>query len=122
MINALAGKRGADRIIIELSAASIAIALTTVGEIYEGAFGSPDPGAHLRSLRAFLVPFPVIHPDDAIIERFAQIRSTLRRQGQLISDFDILAAATALHYDLAVLSFNTLHFSRIQGLTLYPIA
>ncbi len=121
VINALARKRGADRIITELSPAGIAIAITTVGEIYEGAFGSPDPAAHLRSLRTFLSPFPVIPPDDAIIERFAQIRSDLRRQGQLISDFDILAAATALQYNLAVLTFNTRHFSRIAGLDLYPI-
>lgn len=39
---------------------------------------------------------------------------------QFISDFDILAAATAPHHDLAVLTFNTRHFSRIQGLTLHP--
>ncbi len=76
---------------------------------------------HLKSLRAFLAPFLVIHPDDAIIERFAPIRSSLRRQGRLISDFDIPAAATALHHDHAMLTFNTRHFSRIQGLTLHPI-
>lgn len=121
VINALARKQGADRIITELSPAGIAIAITTVGEIYEGAFGSPDPAAHLRALRTFLSPFPVIPPDDAIIERFAQIRSDLRRQGQLIPDLDIFIAATALHHSLEVLTFNTRHFSRIAGLDLHPI-
>lgn len=121
VINALAGKRGADTVITDLSDAGIAITITTVGEIYQGAFGSQDPEAHLTSLRTFLSPFPVLQPNDAIIERFAQIRSQLRQQGQLISDFDILIAAIALHYDLEVLTFNTRHFSRIEGLALHQI-
>jgi tRNA(fMet)-specific endonuclease VapC len=122
VINALAGKRNADTIITDLSEAGIAIAITTVGEIYEGAFRSADPETHLTSLRTFLSPFPVLHASDAIIERFARIRSQLRSQGQLITDFDILVAATALHYGLEALTFNTRHFSRIEALTLYPIA
>jgi LDH2 family malate/lactate/ureidoglycolate dehydrogenase len=49
-INALAGKRGADRVIAEMSNQGIAIAITTVGEIHEGAFGAhaalfPDHGS-----------------------------------------------------------------------------
>lgn len=43
VINALAGKRDADTAIDNLSDAGIAITITTIGEIYEGAFGSPDP-------------------------------------------------------------------------------
>src|SRR5579872_626166 len=100
IINALAGKRGANTVIADLSDAGIAIAATTVGEIYEGAFGAPDPAGHLASLRTFLAPFQVIQPEDAVMERFARIRSDLRRQGQLIPDFDILVAATALEHDL----------------------
>jgi tRNA(fMet)-specific endonuclease VapC len=53
------------------------------------------------------------------MERFAGIRADLRRRGQIISDFDILLAATALHYDLTVLSRNIRHFNRIPDLKLY---
>lgn len=121
IINALAGKRGADRIIADLGDAGIAIGITTIGELYEGAFGSPDPGGHLRSLRTFLAPFSVLYLNDPIVESFARIRSGLRRQGQLIPDLDIFIAATALHHSLEVLTFNTRHFSRIEGLALHPI-
>lgn len=121
VINALARKRDVDKVINALSDAGIAIAVTTIGEIYEGAFGSPDSRLHLASLRTFLSPFPVIQPDDAIAERFARIRSELRQKGQLISDFHILLAASALEHDLEVLTFNARHFSRIKGLALYPI-
>lgn len=37
----------------------------------------------------------------------------------MISDFDTLLAATALEYDLAVLTFNIEHFQRIPDLRLY---
>lgn len=120
VINALAGKRGADTVIADLSDAGIAIAATTVGEVYEGAVGAHDPAGHLASLRTFLSAFEVVQPKDPILERFARIRSELRRRGQLIPDFDILVAATALEQHLHVLTFNKRHFSRIEGLILYP--
>jgi predicted nucleic acid-binding protein len=120
VINALAGKRGADTAVGDLSDAGIAIAATTVGEIYEGAFGAPDPVGHLAFLRTFLAPFQVIQLEDPVIERFARIRYQLRRQGSLIPDFDLLIAATALELDLIVLTFNVRHFERIDGIRLYP--
>lgn len=118
-INALARKRGADRVLQELSDAGIAIAITTVGELYEGAFGSSNSEAHLASLRTFLSPFQVVQPHDAVIEQFARIRAALRREGNLIPDLDILVAATAIHYELEVLTFNVRHFERIEGIALH---
>ncbi len=53
------------------------------------------------------------------MERFAETRAFLRRRGELISDFDILLGATALHHDLTVLTFNVRHLQRIPDLKLY---
>jgi tRNA(fMet)-specific endonuclease VapC len=55
------------------------------------------------------------------MERFGEIRAMLRRRGEIISDFDILIGATALHYNLTLLIYNTQHFKRIPHLKLYPI-
>jgi tRNA(fMet)-specific endonuclease VapC len=90
-----------------------------VGEIYDTAFAYANPEAHLSTFRQFLRPYQVVGVNEPIMERFAEIRSFLRRRGQLISDFDILLGATALHYDLTVLTFNRKHFSRIPDLALY---
>lgn len=54
--------------------------------------------------------------DRAIMRRFAQVRGDLRSKGQLIGDPDLLIAATALHYDLTLLTHNVRHFGRIAGL------
>ena len=120
-IDALAGKRNAAATLSELFADGVAMSWVTVGEIYEGAFGFPAPQAHLATFRTFIQQLRILNLNDPIMEQFAQIRSSLRRQGQIIPDFDILLAATALHHDLTVLTFNIRHFSRIPNLKLYTI-
>jgi len=48
--------------------------------------------------------------------------SSLRRQGQLLPDFDLLKAATALYYDLTPLTYNVRHFAHIPDLKYYQPA
>ena len=91
----------------------------TAAEVYEGAHGQPQPESHLKRYRALLRPFRKLGLNERIILRFARLRADLRQRGQLISDFDILLAATALEYGLTVLTRNTRHFNRIPGLQLY---
>jgi predicted nucleic acid-binding protein len=50
----------------------------------------------------------------------AALCAYLRRRGQLISDFDPLLGATALHYDLVVLTYNKKHFEYIPDIDIYP--
>ena len=119
VIDALHGRREAAETLLALAPEGIAISWVTIGELYEGTFGNPDPQAHLATLREFLQPLEKLGLNDAIMEQFAKIRSTLRRQGQIISDFDILLAATALHHDLTVLTRNTRHLNRIPAVKLY---
>ncbi len=97
IINALADKRNARTVIYRLAPQGLTVSVITLGEIYEGAFKYAAPQAHLATFRQFLAPFRLIGVTDPIIERFAEIRADLRRQGELIPDFDILLAATALH-------------------------
>lgn len=84
-----------------------------------GPWAPPKPEAHLASFRQFLDPYQVLNLNNPIVERFAAIRLDLRRRGQLITDFDILIAATAIHYDLTLCTYNLRHFERIPVLQLY---
>ncbi len=74
--------------------------------------------AHLHTFRRFLTPFPLFDLNEPFMERFAEIRAYFRRRGELISDFDILIGATAVYYDLTVLTYNMRHFTRIPDLKL----
>jgi tRNA(fMet)-specific endonuclease VapC len=119
IIHLLAGNKDVADRIHHLEPEDIAISLVTVAEVYEDAFTYANPGAHLQAFRDFLSHFELLNLNLAIMERFAEIRSYLRRRGELISDFDILLGATALHYDLIVLTENKRHFKRIPDLKLY---
>ena len=116
VIQALAGHRQTINAINRLAAEGVAISWITVGEVYEGAFKSADPQAHLRTFREFLRPFPPLDLDDSTMEHFAEVRSYLRRRGELIPDFDLLLSAVALRHDLTVLTYNVRHLGRIPGL------
>lgn len=118
VVRALAGDMETRAALARLCPEGISISWVTVGEIYEGAYGKSDPQAALAAYREFLQPFPILDLNDPIMERFAQVRADLRRRGQIIPDLDLLAAATALHYDLTVLTSDR-HFQRVPGLKIY---
>lgn len=118
-LQALAGHEPALNTIVRLSATRVFISIVSVGEIYERAFVFANAEAHLDSFRVVLARHPVINLNDPIMERFAELRAFLRRRGQMISDFDILIASSALYHDLTVLTFNRRHFDRIPDLKLY---
>ena len=58
----------------------------------------------------------ILEISDEIIERAADIYASLYQRGQLIGDADILIAATALDYDLPIVTNNEKHFNRINNL------
>ena len=65
----------------------------------------------LRNLLRDIYPYYLTLP---IMERYADLRLTMRR-GNLIGDMDTLIAATALEYDLAVVTIDP-DFQRVPDL------
>ena len=52
---------------------------------------------------------------------FGRERGRLRADGMLIGDSDLWIAATALQYNLTLLTNNRRHFERIDGLRLESV-
>jgi tRNA(fMet)-specific endonuclease VapC len=100
----------------ELQSHGLAISITTVGELWEGVLLSNSRERAESLLRRFIGQVHVVEIDEEVSERFGQIRGTLRREGNLIGDLDILIAASAQRYDLMLLTNNRKHFERIEGL------
>lgn len=119
IINLLAGNKEAEEKIQHLDPDDIVISLITVAEIYEGAYAYSNPDEHLQSFRVFFSNFKLVNLNLSVMEKFAEIRSYLRRTGKIISDFDILLGATALHHGFTVLTYNKKHFERIPDLKIY---
>lgn len=118
-IQALGRRQPAARILDQLADSSIYICYVSLGELYEQAFWSVNPQAHMLSFQHFLTSYHRLGLIDPIMEWFAELRFYLRRRGQMIQDFDVIIAATALYYDLTLLTFNLSHFQRIPELKLY---
>jgi predicted nucleic acid-binding protein len=121
IIQVLAGHNETAAYHRKLNLRRVAVSYVTVGEIYEVAFNYANPQAHLSSFRQFLTRFKLLNVNDPIMEQFAELRSFLRRRGEIISDFDIVIGATALHHNLTLLTYNARHFKRIPHLKLYPL-
>jgi tRNA(fMet)-specific endonuclease VapC len=116
IINLLAGKKDAEERIQQFDPEEIVVSLVTAAEIYESAYNFANPEAHIQKFRSFLSNFQLLNLNLPIIEKFAEVRAHLRRRGQMISDIDILLGATALHYDLIVLTYNKKHLERIPDI------
>ena len=94
------------------------ISVVTLAELRYGADCSAQPDANHQAIDDFLSGVAVLAVDADIARAFGEIKARLRRQGNLIEDFDLLLAATALTNDLTLVTNNSAHFGRVAGLIL----
>ena len=118
----LKGKPPAVERLTILAADGLAISIITFAEIYEGIYYGQNRPQHEAIFRRFLHGVEVIGINHSFARRFALIRGQLRQRGELISQADLLIAATALEHNLTLVTRNRRDFDRIPGLSLYQQA
>jgi tRNA(fMet)-specific endonuclease VapC len=112
VVEYLKGREPVVTVLPQLRHDGLAISLITFGEIYEGIYAGHDRDQHEAIFWRFLRRVNVLSLNKTILRHFARIRSQLRA---------LLIAATAIYYDLTLLTHNTRHFSRIPNLKLYQM-
>ena len=100
----------------ELLPDGVGMSVVSLAELYEGLARSRNPDADSEALRLFLEAVEVVPLDDAACRLFGAERARLREEGNLIGDMDILIGATAISNNLTLLTNNTRHFQRMEGL------
>lgn len=115
-IHWLKGRKVVIEKVKELEEEGLAISMISVAEIYEGIFGSKNPKKHEEDFKEFLIDVTVVEITEEICKKFGEIRNILRKRGELISDFDLLIASSALINNLTLLTDNVKHYERIKGL------
>lgn len=91
-----------------------------IGELYKGAFRSPDPAKHLINIETVVLPsVTVLSFDVAAARVYGQLEARLASLGQSPGDADLRIAATAICHGLEVVTGNLRHFQRIPGLKIH---
>ena len=117
-IEHLRGRPAVTQRLQDLQPEGLALSVISLAELYEGVFYSRNPEQSEEMLNRFLQSVAVIGLDEEVAKVFGRERGRLRALGMMIGDFDLLIGATALQYDLTLLSNNRQHFERIEGLRL----
>lgn len=119
-IDVFHGQPAAEQTLIGLAPDGLSVSHLSYAELYQGAYYGRDPETAITGLRWFLQDKHLLPTTPEIMERFAILRGSLtphlRRQ---IGDIDLIIAATALTYDLALLTRNVKDFQHVPGLRLY---
>lgn len=71
---------------------------------------------HPRDGETLLEAYTKLPVTDRIARRGSRLRRRLRAEGQMIGDFDVLIAATALDAGIPLVTGNLAHFQRVPDL------
>lgn len=87
----------------------------TIAELYFGLAKAENQKRKLDDIREVQRLFRVI-PVYSSFKEYGEIRYFLEHSGQRVDQFDLLIGATALHYNLTLVTSNLKHFERMEGL------
>jgi len=114
IVDYLKGKEEAVKTLQKLFDNELYISIISIAEIYEGIEEAKNKDETTKSLEDFLQGVVVLNINKETCKKFGEIRNNLRKKGNLIGDFDILIASTAIINDLKIITNNKKHFERIE--------
>ena len=95
-----------------------AISVVTYGELVYGARKSQLPQKILATTRRVTELFPILDITPSVMDTFGEIKALLEMKGNKIDEMGLLIASTALCHNLILVTNNTRHFGKIEGLRL----
>jgi tRNA(fMet)-specific endonuclease VapC len=116
--HALRGQAAVRRQLLAIEPADVAISIITLAELYYGASLSAQVVVNMQAINDFVGAINVLNLEPAIVQDFGAMKALLRRQGQLIADFDLLIATTSRVHGLSLVTNNEWHFRRVPGVQL----
>ena len=86
------------------------------GELFYGVEKSERRDENREKVKALLAFLPVCHADDETMEKFGELKAKAEVAGRRVDDADVIIAATAMRHGALLVTGNTRHFSRFDGL------
>lgn len=101
----------------DLEVGEVGMSAITYGELLYGAYKSKACEQALATIETLCDFIPVMPLSVHVSDVYAQTRTDLERQGQLIGNNDLWIAAHCLDLGLTLVTNNEREFSRVQDLT-----
>lgn len=114
----LKGIMGIDKKLFAIDIDNIFVSSITIAELLYGSYNSAKVDENLEKVYAFEAAIKTFEIDRQCLEVYARIKAGLKAEGKIIDDFDILIASTAIVNDCILVTNNTKHFERINGLVI----
>jgi tRNA(fMet)-specific endonuclease VapC len=111
----------ASTLLEQLALEGIAISIVTYMEAFQGVEQSSDLRKTREKFHAFLTGVLILPFSFTVAERCARLRKTLKKQNKRVNSraLDLIIAATALEYNLTLVTNNTGDFEDIPDLPLH---
>jgi tRNA(fMet)-specific endonuclease VapC len=93
---------------------SLYASIISLGELYVGAFKSENPTKNLFLIHELKEVIDIIELDDSTMFSYGELQAALEKAGQIIGDFDVLIAASAIINKLTLVTGNRRHFERLK--------
>jgi tRNA(fMet)-specific endonuclease VapC len=87
-------------------------------ELFYGAHNSKHVRGNIDLLKRFLTFFEIVAFEEESANAYGKIKSILNKRGELIADMDLCIAAVAMVNKMILVTNNSKHFARIEGLKL----
>ena len=87
-----------------------------LAELYFGAYNSKKIEENLKRIELFKKSLTILSDSEESARLFGKIKADLKSKGTIIEDFDILIASIVIANNCILVTNNTEHFERINGL------
>ncbi|MBI4650087.1 PIN domain-containing protein [Candidatus Desantisbacteria bacterium] len=118
MIYYLKGEESVKQKILMIGLENISISIITLFELYYGAYNSKKIDENIQRIDKIKEIILVFGIDSSIFHHFGKIKSSLRKTGKIIGDFDLIIGITVLSKNMILVTNNIEHFSRIEGIVI----
>ena len=86
------------------------------GELFYGVEKSEYRDENREKVKLLLGLLPVCHTDDETMEKFGELKAKAEAAGRRVDDADVIIAAAAIRHNAVLVTGNTRHFARFDGL------
>lgn len=113
----LKGLHDVDKSVRNVGVDKCYISEITVAELKFGAANSSRKVENKRIYNQFINSIQVV-PISACLDHYAEEKSRLRKEGNILDDFDLLIACSAIVHNMTLVTNNYKHFRRIKDIKL----